>query len=60
MSDEYSRQGISFGIGSRKFSESGIYWGWSFYAGKYLTGTDGDHDPSVFINFEFLKFGVTF
>ncbi len=61
MLDEYSRQGISFGIGSRKFSESGIYWGWSFYAGKYLTGyDDDDYNDSVFINFEFLKFGITF
>jgi len=58
MSNEYSRQGISFGVGSRKFSESGIYWGWSFYAGKYLTGSDDDN--SVFVNFEFLKFGITF
>ena len=57
--DEYSKIGISFGIGSRTFSKSGIYWGWSFYAGKYLTGTDDD-GPSGFMNFEFLKFGKTF
>ena len=58
MSNEYSRQGISFGIGSRKFSESGIYWGWSFYAGKYLNSSDDG--PPMFMNFEFLKFGKTF
>jgi len=58
-SNEYSRQGVSFGVGSRTFSESGIYWGWSFYAGKYMTGSD-DEGPSMFINFEFLKFGITF
>ena len=56
--DEYSRIGISFGIGSRTFSKSGIYWGWSFYAGKYLNSSDDG--PPMFMNFEFLKFGKTF
>jgi len=57
--NDYSRIGISFGVGSRIFSKSGIYWGWSFYAGKYLTGPDDD-GPPMFMNFEFLKFGKTF
>ena len=44
----------SFGFGSRKFGETGWYWGWSIYGGRYLN-TDWP-----IMNIEFFKFGKTF
>lgn len=60
-----NKVGISFGIGYRYFSHSGLYWGASFFGGKYFTGIDnskkkvGDNSPQ-FIGGEFLKFGYAF
>ena len=45
--------GISFGAGYRIFSRSGLYWGTSFYIGKYMS-------EGMYMNFEFFKIGMTF
>src|SRR5690606_35255646 len=44
-----SRSGIGFGIGSRIFSASGFYWGWSFSMGRFLAGRQPADDelPNV-------------
>ena len=55
----YNKGGISFGFGTRVFSEKGWYWGTSLYLGKYYFG-ERDRGPSVFFNFELLKFGFAF
>ena len=55
----YNRQGITFGVGYRIFAKNGIYWGASFYAGKYISGEERI-DNDQFMNIEFFKFGHTF
>lgn len=59
---DYTRQGISFGVGFRIFAQSGFYWGTSLYGGKYYFGGNLslDEDLDKFMNFEFFKFGKTF
>lgn len=61
--------GIGFGLGWRKFSYRGLYWGTSFSVGRYLIGEnekfasnllDIDNDNEIIVNFEFLKFGWAF
>ena len=54
-----STPGLSFGVGYRVFAKNGLYWGMSFYAGRYLLDEDGISDRR-FLNLEFLKFGKTF
>ena len=54
----YDKGGISFGVGYRIFSSSGLYWGCSIYYGKYYLGSD--NGPGNFMNLEFFKFGKTF
>ena len=49
----YNKGGISFGFGTRVFSEKGWYWGTSLYLGKYYFG-EIDRGPSAFFNFELL------
>ena len=60
--ENYTRQGISFGVGYRLFAKSGIYWGTSLYMGKYILGEDpkSGWDNNRFMNIEFFKFGKTF
>ena len=54
--DYVGKFGIAFGVGYRLFARNGLYWGTSFYLGRYiLTENDG-----IFFNFEFFKFGMTF
>jgi len=55
----YNKGGISFGFGTRIFSERGWYWGSSLYLGKYYFGKK-DRGPSAFVQFELLKFGFAF
>lgn len=38
--ERVTKAGISFGIGYRYFSPSGLYWGISLFGGKYFTGID--------------------
>lgn len=60
--------GIQFGVGYRYFSNNGLYWGFSVYGGRYLTGTDIEFNHAVnvtdnqylFWDIEFLKFGYSF
>jgi len=55
----YNKGGISFGVGTRMFSEKGWYWGTSLYLGKYYFG-EKDRGDSGFFQFELLKFGFAF
>ena len=55
----YNKGGISFGFGTRIFSERGWYWGSSLYLGKYYFG-EKDRGSSAFFKFELLKFGFSF
>ena len=54
--DYESRFGFTFGAGYRIFARNGLYWGTSFYLGRYIA-TENDH---MFANFEFFKIGMTF
>ena len=57
----YTKGGISFGIGTRRFSQKGWYWGASIYLGKYYFGeTDKGPDINWFFKWELLKFGFAF
>lgn len=67
--DSEHKLGIGFGLGWRKFSYRGLYWGASFSVGRYLIGEndkfssnllDIDNDSEVIVNFELLKFGWAF
>ena len=55
----YNKGGISFGFGTRIFSETGWYWGTSLYLGKYYF-LDKNRGDSGFFQFELLKFGFAF
>jgi len=55
----YNKGGISFGFGTRVFSERGWYWGTSLYLGKYYFGKK-DRGASGFFQIELLKFGFAF
>jgi len=61
--------GIGVGVGFRKFSYKGLYWGMSLNFGKYIIGENNkfygnflsyDDDDKTIIDFEFLKFGYAF
>jgi hypothetical protein len=64
--------GIGVGVGWRKISHNGLYWGTSLSFGRYLTGESDiyespDHnvgasidDAEYIIDVEFLKFGYSF
>ena len=56
---KYSKGCVSFGFGTRIFSEKGWYWGTSLYLGRYYFG-EKDRGNSIFFNFELLKFGFAF
>jgi hypothetical protein len=67
--DSQSKLGIGFGLGYRKFSYHGLYWGASFSIGRYLSGENGkfygkmvsyDDDERQILDIEFLKFGWAF
>ncbi len=63
-----NKLGLSFGIGYRYFSESGLFWGINLSGGRYLTSTKTKiynssamyWTPDYFGNFELLKFGYYF
>lgn len=61
--------GIGVGVGYRKFSYKGLYWGTSLSFGRYFIGKNNefygsflsyDDDNKIIIDFEFLKFGWAF
>lgn len=61
--------GMGFGIGYRKFSYSGFYWGTSLGFGRYIVGENNkfhggflayDDDNEFILIFELLKFGFAF
>ncbi|MFP4547911.1 MAG: hypothetical protein ACLFQM_07245 [Fidelibacterota bacterium] len=58
--------GIGVGIGFRRFSPSGIYWGCSLNVGRYILGEndvfyhDALVDSKYIVSAELLKFGVAF
>jgi len=64
-----SKFGIGIGIGYRKFSYRGLYWGTSLNVGRYILGKnevfhDGflniNNDSKFIFNIELLKFGIAF
>jgi hypothetical protein len=64
-----NKVGIGVGLGYRKFSYKGLYWGASLSFGRYLTGENDrfygsflsyDDDKKFIIDVEFLKFGWAF
>jgi hypothetical protein len=64
-----NKVGIGVGVGYRKFSYKGLYWGTSLSFGRYVTGENDkfygkflslDDDNKIIIDFEFLKFGWAF
>lgn len=67
--DSESKLGIGFGLGYRKFSYHGLYWGASFSVGRFVAGENDkfygkflsyDDDERVIVDVEFLKFGWAF
>ena len=61
--------GIGVGMGYRKFSYKGLYWGTSLSFGRYFIGENDkfygsfleyDDDKKIIIDFEFFKFGWAF
>jgi hypothetical protein len=64
-----NKMGIGVGLGFRKVSYKGFYWGTSLSIGGYLSGKNDrfygkylsyDDDKKIIIDFEFLKFGWAF
>jgi hypothetical protein len=64
-----NKLGFGFGLGYRKFSYRGLYWGTSFSVGRYIAGRNDrfygkflsyDDDETIIYDFEFLKFGWAF
>lgn len=64
-----NKLGFGFGIGVRVFSYHRLYWGASFSFGRYLMGENNkfksnflafDDDNEYILDFEFLKFGLSF
>lgn len=71
VSKSITDMGIGVGVGYRKFSYRGLYWGTSVNFGRYLFGDDKDilryDNKDLYINMgnqiltiEFLKFGWAF
>lgn len=71
INSDTTKLGIGFGIGYRKFFDSGLYWGWSVVLGRYLgdndqyedgsiSGFDIIEDRAVMVDVELLKVGLTF
>jgi len=67
--DSENKFGLGFGFGYRVFSKRGLYWGFSFTTGRYLTGNNNrftgsfftlDDDDEMYYDFELLKFGWAF
>jgi len=63
--------GVGVGVGYRAFSDSGLYWGASFSAGRFLTQNNdqfisndilfgASNDAEYIFDIEFLKFGYAF
>lgn len=63
---QQSKVGAHFGIGYRYYSESGLFWGTSIYAGRYFSSQENDmarvltDDTKGIYDFEILKFGIAF
>jgi hypothetical protein len=64
-----NKMGAGVGIGYRKFSYKGLYWGTSLNFGRYFIGKNDqfygiflpiDDDNKIIIDVEFLKFGWAF
>ncbi|MBN2279044.1 MAG: hypothetical protein JXQ65_00525 [Candidatus Marinimicrobia bacterium] len=61
-----SKFGVGVGLGYRKFSKSGLYWGCSLNLGRYIIGENEVFyegpmiDQKFIVNVEFLKFGFAF
>jgi hypothetical protein len=64
-----NKVGIGVGLGFRKVSYKGLYWGASLSFGRYITGENDkfygnflsyDDDKKIIIDIEFLKFGWAF
>jgi len=64
-----NRIGVGFGLGYRKFSYKGIYWGTGITVGRYLVGEYKNFYGDIFglldlndyiVDFEFFKFGWAF
>jgi hypothetical protein len=64
-----NKLGVGFGLGYRKFSYRGLYWGASFSVGRYIVGENErfygkwlsyDDDEKIIYDFELLKFGWAF
>jgi hypothetical protein len=69
IKDNEHKLGIGFGIGYRKFSYKGLYWGTSLSFGRYIIGENNifygsfltiDDDSKYIFDFELLKFGWAF
>ena len=69
VKDSENKVGIGVGLGYRKFSYKGLYWGASLSFGRYITGKHNkfygnflaiDDDQNFIIDVEFLKFGWAF
>lgn len=67
--DTESKLGIGFGLGWRKFSDRGLYWGVSLSMGRFLIGDNDkfrgdlfglDNDDERIFDMEFFKFGWAF
>lgn len=67
--DRESKLGVGFGLGFRKFSYHGPYWGASFSVGRFIAGENEkfygkflsvDDDERIILDIEFLKFGWAF
>lgn len=68
ISDE-NKVGVGVGLGYRKFSYRGLYWGASFSFGRYVVGENNkfassffslDDDSEYILDVELLKFGWAF
>jgi len=64
-----NKLGVGIGVGYRKFSYKGFYWGTSLNLGRYIIGENDkfkgeffeyDNDNEVVYSFELLKFGWAF
>jgi len=64
-----NKLGVGIGIGYRKFSYKGFYWGTSLNLGRYFIGENDkfqgefglyDNDSEMIYSFELLKFGWAF
>jgi len=68
LSNTENKLGLGIGIGYRKFSYKGFYWGTGLSVGRYIIRDDDDYNDGgtlfdfseIIFNFELLKFGWAF